>query len=146
MTDFLPGLSVHMTQVHKESLASIENALPNRAGLDVEIFGMEGVPDDVRKSHEQRVIQNFAQAEAERRAATGNPAPGSSGDAAKKPKVEGTSDLKKRLAEHKAKKLAEEAAAAQNGAPTPGGLGETINSPSNFVSVTCRFLASMLTV
>ena len=124
-----------MTQVHKESLASIENALPNRAGLDVEIFGMEGVPEDVRKSHEQRVIQNFAQAEADRRAATGNPAPGSAGDAAaKKPKLEGPSDLKKRLAEHKAKKAAEEAAAAQNGGNIPGGLGDAMNSPGNFVS------------
>ena len=107
------GLSVHMTQVHKETLASIENALPNRAGLDVEIFGMEGIPEDIVTAHQQRVIGQFAQAEAERRAATGNAAPGATGaGAAKKPKFESPSDLKKRLAEHKAKKAAEQASAA----------------------------------
>ena len=106
------GLSVHMTQVHKESLDAIENALPNRAGLEVEIFGMEGIPEDVRQAHNQRVIAQFSQAEADRRASSGNSAPGSAGSAnpAKKAKFESPSDLKKRLAEHKAK-MAEEAAA-----------------------------------
>lgn len=99
------GLSVHMTQVHKETLGTIENALPNRAGPDIEIFGMEGIPDDVRTSHEQRVIGQYAQAEAERRASTGNPTSGTAAGAIKKPKFESPSDLKKRLAEHKAKKL-----------------------------------------
>merc|ERR1712230_233615 len=41
------GLSVHMNQVHKETLTSVDNSLPNRQGLEVEIFGMEGIPDDV---------------------------------------------------------------------------------------------------
>ena len=114
------GLSVHMTQVHKETLTTIENALPNRSNLDVEIFGMEGIPDDVVSSHNQRVISQFAQAEAERRAATGNPGPGGAGaGAAKKPKVEDASDLKKRLAEHKAKKAAEQAAGISSGDATP---------------------------
>ncbi|MCJ1476413.1 hypothetical protein MMC13_005079 [Lambiella insularis] len=114
------GLSVHMTQVHKETLTSIENALPNRSNLDVEIFGMEGIPDDVVSSHNQRVLTQFAQAEAERRAATGNPGPGgAAGGATKKPRIEDTSDLKKRLAEHKAKKAAEQAAGISSGDATP---------------------------
>lgn len=114
------GLSVHMTQVHKETLTTIENALPNRSNLDVEIFGMEGIPEDVVGSHNQRVISQFAQAEAERRAATGNPGPGGAGSgAAKKPKIEDASDLKKRLAEHKAKKAAEQAAGISSGDATP---------------------------
>lgn len=125
-----------MTQVHKETLAAIENALPNRAGLDVEIFGMEGIPDDVAQAHQQRVIGQFAQAEAERRAITGNPAPGAtSGGGAKKPKVEGTSDLKKRLAEHKAKKAAEEATNMGSGNDTPNGGSYGEQSPGVYVSI-----------
>lgn len=135
----LLGLSVHMTQVHKETLTIIENALPNRAGLDVEIFGMEGIPDDVVQSHQQRVLQQFAQAEADRRAATGNTGPGgSAGGAIKKPKFESPSDLKKRLAEHKAKKAVEEAAGISSGGNTPGGMGNQSpgmgQSPGNYVS------------
>ncbi len=114
-----------MTQVHKETLATIENALPNRSGLDVEIFGMEGIPEEIVTSHNQRILQQFAQAEADRRAATGNPGPGNSGPgAAKKPKFESPSDLKKRLAEHKAKKAVEQAAGISSGDVTPiGGHG-----------------------
>ena len=90
-----------MNQVHKETLTAIENALPNRAGLDVEIFGIEGIPDEIVQQHNQRVLTQFHQAEAERRAATGNPAPGAqNAGAMKKPKFESPAELKKRLAEH----------------------------------------------
>ncbi|MCJ1264386.1 hypothetical protein MMC22_004257 [Lobaria immixta] len=124
------GLSVHMTQVHKETLTTIENALPNRSGLDVEIFGMEGIPEDIVTSHNQRVITQFTQAEAERRAATGNPGPGGAGGSgAKKPKFESPSDLKQRLAEHKAKKVAEQSAGFGSGDNTPNGVGQDNQSP-----------------
>ncbi|KAK5939246.1 hypothetical protein PMZ80_008549 [Knufia obscura] len=118
------GLNVHMNQVHKENLTAIENALPNRAGLDVEIFGMEGIPDEIVQQHNQRVLTNFHQAEAERRAATGNLTPGApSANGPKKPKFESPAELKKRLAEHKAAKLAaEQNGGGSSGAntPTPG--------------------------
>lgn len=124
------GLSVHMTQVHKETLTTIDNALPNRSGLDIEIFGMEGIPDDIVASHNQRVLTSFAQAEAERRAATGNPAPGSGGgSAAKKPKFESPSDLKKRLAEHKAKMAADPSAEHESGENTPNAAMNGHQSP-----------------
>ena len=132
-----------MTQVHKETLTTIENALPNRSGLDVEIFGMEGIPEDIVTSHNQRILQQFAQAEAERRAATGNPGPGSVGaGAAKKPKFESPSDLKKRLAEHKAKKAAEQGAGISSGDVTPlGGHGSqspgVSQNPGPFVGSSC---------
>ena len=120
-----------MTQVHKETLTTIENALPNRSGLEVEIFGMEGIPDEVVQSHNQRVLQQFAQAEADRRAATGNPGPGAAGPggALKKAKFESPSDLKKRLAEHKAKKAVEEAVGINSGNNTPSGMGNGSQSP-----------------
>ena len=115
-----------MTQVHKETLVTIENSLPNRSGLEVEIFGMEGIPEDIVTSHNQRILQQVAQAEADRRAATGNPGAGggAGAGAAKKPKFESPSDLKKRLADHKAKKAAEQAAGISSGDVTPiGGHG-----------------------
>ena len=120
-----------MTQVHKETLTAIENALPNRSNLDVEIFGMEGIPTDIVASHNQRVVTQFAQAEAERRAATGNPAPGAGGSSGvKKPKFESPADLKKRLAEHKAKVAAEEAAGISSGNGTPISAGLDSQSPA----------------
>lgn len=121
-----------MSQVHKEQLTEIENALPNRAGIDVEIFGMEGIPEDVLHAHRQRVATQFAQAEAERQAATGNPPAGSGGGGqpAKKPKLENLSDLKKRLAEHRAKR-AEGAAGDSSGEGTPVSAGQPApNQPS----------------
>ncbi|KAI9821085.1 MAG: hypothetical protein M1827_003819 [Pycnora praestabilis] len=125
------GLSVHLNQVHKETLTTVENALPNRNGLDVEIFGMEGIPEDVVGAHNQRVLSQFHQAEAERRAATGNPAPGTAGGSGpKKPKFESPSELKKRLAEHKAKKAAEQAAGISSGDATPIGAGQETQSPA----------------
>ena len=118
-----------MTQVHKETLTIIENALPNRSGLDIEIFGMEGIPDEVAQSHNQRVLQQFAQAEAERRAATGNLGPAGAAGTPKKPKFEAPSDLKKRLAEHKAKKAAEDVTGIGSGGNTPSGLAQGNRSP-----------------
>ncbi|RAK99081.1 putative C2H2 finger domain protein [Aspergillus ibericus CBS 121593] len=119
------GLSVHMSQVHKEQLSAVDNALPNRSSLDVEIFGMEGVPEDIIQAHHQRVVTQFQQAEAERQAVTGNPPPGTGvgGQPAKKPKLESVSDLKKRLAEHKAKK-AESRTGGSSGEATPVGAGQ----------------------
>ncbi|KUJ24672.1 uncharacterized protein LY89DRAFT_776739 [Mollisia scopiformis] len=127
------GLSVHMNQVHKETLTSVDNSLPNRQGLEVEIFGMEGIPEDVAQAHNQRIIAGFYQAEAERRAATGNPGPGAqAGGQPKKPKFESPADLKKRLAEHKARK-AEQAAGGSSGGNTPGAQNSPLGqSPGSF--------------
>lgn len=125
-----------MNQVHKETLTSVDNSLPNRQGLEVEIFGMEGIPEDVSQAHNQRIIAGFYQAEAERRAATGNPGPGAqAGGQPKKPKFESPSDFKKRLAEHKARK-AEQAAGGSSGGNTPGAQHSPLGqSPGSFVSV-----------
>ncbi len=99
-----------MNQVHKESLSNVENALPTRQSLDVEIFGMEGIPEEIVQQHHQRIIQNYYTAQAERRAATGNPPPGQSGSQgpAKKLKIEPSGDLKARLAEHRAQRAGAE--------------------------------------
>jgi hypothetical protein len=139
-----------MNQVHKETLTLVENSLPNRQGLEVEIFGMEGIPEDVAQAHNQRIITGFYQAEAERRAATGNPAPGGAqgGGQTKKPKFESPADLKKRLAEHKARK-AEQAAAGSSGGNTPmEGLNNSGSplgqSPATYVSLQFQTLCNSL--
>jgi hypothetical protein len=100
----MAGLSVHMNQVHKENLEHVENALPNRQGLEVEIFGMEGIPTEVLESHRNRLIQNFYQAQEDRRIATGNPLPGQAKEPRKKVKIETAEELKTRLREWRAKR------------------------------------------
>eukprot|EP00644_Phytophthora_capsici_P006255 jgi/Phyca11/117055/e_gw1.32.280.1 len=40
----ISGMSIHMQQVHKETLQSIPNAKPGKESADVEVYGMEGVP------------------------------------------------------------------------------------------------------
>lgn len=130
-----------MSQVHKEQLTAVDNALPNRSSLDIEIFGMEGVPEDIIQAHNQRVLTQYQQAEAERRAATGNPPPGQgSGGQGKRPKLENPSDLKKRLAEHKAK-LAEKAAGGSSGEATPVGAGQSMPT-GGFVCASSRQVVS----
>lgn len=70
------GLAVHMNQVHKENLTHVENANPGRQGLDVEIFGMEGVPAEIIDQHNQQVTQAHFAEEQERARLTGNPVRG----------------------------------------------------------------------
>ncbi|KAH8734327.1 hypothetical protein BGZ61DRAFT_490322 [Ilyonectria robusta] len=99
------GLSVHLNQVHKENLSQVENALPNRQGLEVEIFGMEGIPAEILDQHRNRIIQNFYQAQEDRRVATGNPLPGQDmNNSRKKLKTESPEELKKRLEEFRAQR------------------------------------------
>ncbi|KAM5379372.1 hypothetical protein ACJZ2D_004070 [Fusarium nematophilum] len=99
------GLSVHMNQVHKENLSQVENALPNRQGLEVEIFGMEGIPQDMLDQHRNRILQNFQQAQKDRQMATGNPLPGQAmNNGRKRIKIETAEELKKRLEEFRTRK------------------------------------------
>lgn len=49
-----PGLSIHCMQVHKESIDKVPNALPNRSNIEIEIYGMEGIPADDIKEHERQ--------------------------------------------------------------------------------------------
>jgi len=109
-----------MDQVHKETLTTVEDALPNRADPNnVEIFGMEGIPEDVMFAHRQRIAQAFQEAEAQRMATSGHGGQNNNAASSKKPKItESKEDLKARLAAHKAKKEAEREAKA-NGTWVP---------------------------
>nr|CAD7454669.1 unnamed protein product [Timema tahoe] len=49
-----PGLSIHCMQVHKETIDKVPNSLPNRSNIEIEIYGMEGIPPDDIKEHERQ--------------------------------------------------------------------------------------------
>lgn len=129
-----------MNQVHKETLSHVENALPNRQALDVEIFGMEGVPEEVREQHKQRIHQNYWAAQDERFKATGNPPPGQERPS-KKIKVETPEELKKRFADFRAKKAAGLPTGTNGNAnPAPANVQSPAQSgsPGTFVSRGCQ--------
>lgn len=132
-----------MNQVHKENLTQVENALPNRQGLEVEIFGMEGIPQEILDQHRNRIIQNFYQAQEDRRLATGNPLPG---QAMKRKKLttESADELKKRLEEFRAQKKAGGAVEA----PTSGSPGQyvsyTVSDGDEVILTSGRMLPSSL--
>lgn len=44
------ALMNHMFQVHKESLKKVPNAKPDRDSVDLNIYGMQGVPEDAKRS------------------------------------------------------------------------------------------------
>lgn len=139
------GLSVHMQQVHKETLTCVENAIEGRQGVEPEVFGMMGVPEDLVNAHRQRILNEFFKREADRRAATGNPPPGQrSGEpSAKKRKMETPEEIKARAAEHRAKRQAERQAEKEgkvvpkstSNTPVPGPTPAQTNAPIGTPSV-----------
>uniref|UniRef100_A0A671KQD9 BUB3-interacting and GLEBS motif-containing protein ZNF207-like n=1 Tax=Sinocyclocheilus anshuiensis TaxID=1608454 RepID=A0A671KQD9_9TELE len=53
-----PGLAIHCMQVHKETIDAVPNAIPGRTDIELEIYGMEGIPEkdiqDRRRVLEQK--------------------------------------------------------------------------------------------
>ncbi|KAI8991671.1 hypothetical protein BDF20DRAFT_812126 [Mycotypha africana] len=49
------GMVVHCQQVHKIEINKVPNALPGRDSLDIEIFGMEGIPEEDMIAHEAKI-------------------------------------------------------------------------------------------
>jgi len=41
-------------QVHKETIDKVPNALSHRSNIEIEIYGMEGIPEDDMKEHERQ--------------------------------------------------------------------------------------------
>ncbi|MFH4973581.1 hypothetical protein AB6A40_000290 [Gnathostoma spinigerum] len=41
-----PGLAIHCMQVHKETIDKIPAAIPGRDSVEVEVYGMEGIPEE----------------------------------------------------------------------------------------------------
>lgn len=51
-------MAIHCSQVHKETINKVPNALPERETLDLEIYGMEGVPNEAKHARE---IQKYGE-------------------------------------------------------------------------------------
>lgn len=41
-------------QVHKETIDKVPNALSHRSNIEIEIYGMEGIPEEDMKEHERQ--------------------------------------------------------------------------------------------
>jgi len=125
-----------MSQVHKEPLSRVENALPGRETGDIEIFGMEGIPAQDLEEIRQRTIAKYY-------AEHGPPVQQKQGPG-KKIKKETPEELKARLAlfrAEKAKRAAEkdnnkeESGQASSDAGQGGGHAtEAAESPAPSVS------------
>lgn len=50
-------------QVHKEAIDKVPNSLPNRSNIDIEIYGMEGIPADDIREHERQKNGNKSESE-----------------------------------------------------------------------------------
>lgn len=50
--------TVHNTllQVHKEKIDKVPNALPGRQNTEIEIYGMEGIPEEDLQQHEKQKL------------------------------------------------------------------------------------------
>src|SRR5690606_4942052 len=48
------ALRVHMGSVHKENLARVPNAKEGRDDVDTDVFGMEGVPEELLQPDAKR--------------------------------------------------------------------------------------------
>lgn len=58
-----PGLSIHCMQVHKEAIDKVPNSLPNRSNIEIEIYGMEGIPAQDLKDHEKQKNGNKSESD-----------------------------------------------------------------------------------
>ncbi|XP_077253449.1 zinc finger (C2H2 type) family protein [Tasmannia lanceolata] len=45
------GMAIHVLQVHKESVTKVPSAKPDRESIEIEIFGMQGIPPEVLAAH-----------------------------------------------------------------------------------------------
>lgn len=72
-----PGLSIHCMQVHKEAIDKVPNSLPNRSNIEIEIYGMEGIPAADVREHERQKNGNKSESEedepVQKRQKTGEP-------------------------------------------------------------------------
>lgn len=41
-------------QVHKEAIDKVPNSMPTRSNIEIEIYGMEGIPPEDLKEHEKQ--------------------------------------------------------------------------------------------
>ncbi|KAF9187856.1 hypothetical protein BGZ50_001712 [Haplosporangium sp. Z 11] len=115
------GMVVHVMQVHKETINTVPNAMPGRETVELEIYGMEGIPEEDLAAYNAK------------QEATDNPV-------SKRPKIStgpvefSAEDLQSQLAAHKA--MMQAAAAPPPGPPGPPGM---VPGPPGTVPIAAGF-------
>jgi len=61
-----PGLAIHCMQVHKETIDAVPNAIPGRTDIELEIYGMEGIPEK-DMDERRRLLEQKTQAESQKK-------------------------------------------------------------------------------
>uniref|UniRef100_H0XP44 BED-type domain-containing protein n=2 Tax=Otolemur garnettii TaxID=30611 RepID=H0XP44_OTOGA len=55
------GLAIHCMQVHKETIDAVPNAIPGRTDIELEIYGMEGIPEKDMDERRRRLLEQKTQ-------------------------------------------------------------------------------------
>ncbi|KAI3407605.1 hypothetical protein GPALN_015045 [Globodera pallida] len=71
-----PGLAIHCMQVHKESIDKIPGALPGRDNVNIEVYGMEGLPPESTRGYVEDEATDVPPSKIPRPAGPGIPLPG----------------------------------------------------------------------
>uniref|UniRef100_A0A914GSV7 C2H2-type domain-containing protein n=1 Tax=Globodera rostochiensis TaxID=31243 RepID=A0A914GSV7_GLORO len=71
-----PGLAIHCMQVHKESIDKIPGALPGRDNVNIEVYGMEGLPPESTRGYVDDEATDVPPSKIPRPAGPGIPLPG----------------------------------------------------------------------
>ncbi|CAK8681045.1 uncharacterized protein LOC143458640 [Clavelina lepadiformis] len=50
-----PGLAIHCMQVHKENIGAVPNSIQGRTDVEIEIYGMEGIPQKDQEEHAKKM-------------------------------------------------------------------------------------------
>nr|XP_033816734.1 BUB3-interacting and GLEBS motif-containing protein ZNF207 isoform X1 [Geotrypetes seraphini] len=61
-----PGLAIHCMQVHKETIDAVPNAIPGRTDIELEIYGMEGIPEK-DMDERRRLLEQKTQVESQKK-------------------------------------------------------------------------------
>lgn len=62
-------------QVHKETIDKVPNSFPNRSNIEIEIFGMDGIPADDLREHERQKTGGKSDSEDDEPSAAKRPKP-----------------------------------------------------------------------
>ncbi|KAK9492354.1 hypothetical protein V1508DRAFT_355928 [Lipomyces doorenjongii] len=131
------GLVIHVQQVHKETITTVFNSTKGRERADIEIFGLEGIPEEAVQAHEAKIREKFSIPDSIT-SYTSSPAVSSartslSPPPAKKQKVASINreEIQARLAAHKAAKKA----AAEGKASASPPSSSSAPSASHIVTV-----------
>ncbi|KAK9323297.1 hypothetical protein V1517DRAFT_320818 [Lipomyces orientalis] len=135
------GLVIHVQQVHKETITTVFNSLKGRERADIEIFGLEGIPEEAVQAHEVKIREKFSIPDSIT-SYTSSPAvssarPSLSPPPAKKQKVTtiNREEIQARLAAHRAAKQAAAEGKSSASPPHPNTTSSTSPTATSAINV-----------